>query len=351
MKLLKKSRRLFETLLVTFAKSAIPLIPRSGIIRLSQFLGLCTYTFSARSRNIAAANLNLAFGDSLSESKKREISCASFQNVSLVILDLFWFSKDSAARLEKYLKFDKSAQPLIDEAPTIIVTAHFGNWEVVSLGCGAKGLPMTSIAMPLKNSVVDQQLNQLRELTGSRIASRKGAIRTIIRALRDGQRTALVMDQNTLPSDGGFFVPFFGQAAPVSKAAGALHTRTHAKIMTTWCTPDQKGYYTVFAAPPFPADNEDLSSEQIAERITRELEAVIRKHPHFWLWSYRRWRFFRKEDNAAQYPFYAESYEDYAEYCVLAEQYHASQHSEAARQALDNSARAQKRNAQPKRHW
>ena len=285
---------------------------------------------------MAADNLDLAFGDSLTDARKRVINKASFQNFCLVLLDLFWFNRNTTERLAKYLVIDESFRSYFEGPSTIVLTAHIGNWEIINAGCGARGRPMTSIAMPTKNAFADAELKRLREKTGSEIAPRSGAIRRAIKALRDGRGTFLLVDQNTLPEEGGVFVPFFGQPVPVTKAMGALWARTGAQIMVAWCLPDENGVYTIYAKPPFPDADEESSNEEIVARVIRELEDVIREKPNYWLWSYKRWRFFRETDDQGQFPFYAQSYEQYAKYLGLLERLHAARGEEkvAAQEAV-----------------
>ena len=293
------------------AGAAIPRLSRGAVVRLSRFLGLCAYFGSGKLRRIAAANLDIAFGDSLSQLEKRAINKASFQSFSLVMLDLFWFSRDTKARLEAYLSFDPSFDHVFKGGAGINVTAHLGNWEVMNLGCGVKGYPLTTVVMPIRNAFADRELNRIRRETGVEISHRSGAIRRIMRALRAGRGAALVVDQNTLPQEGGVFVPFFGLPVPVSRVTGALWAKTNARIVAVWCVPDGKGHYTAYARPQEFASDETLTIEQIVARVTLGLEDIIRQHPQFWLWSYKRWRFYREEDPIEKYPFYAEEVEHY----------------------------------------
>ncbi|MBT3193229.1 MAG: lysophospholipid acyltransferase family protein [Verrucomicrobia bacterium] len=301
----RRIRRAFEYLLLLLGRCTIPLLPRRAILALSRGLGRCAYRFSHKLRKYAEANLDIAFEESKTPEEKRQINIASFQNFALLMLDLFWFNFRTKKRLRQYLKYDESFQILFRDPPAIVVTAHYGNWEVVSLGCGLEGHPMTSVAMPLKNPFADSELYRLRAKTGSEITSRDGAIRHVIRALRAGRGTALLVDQNVLPKEGGVFVPFFGLPVPVTKAVGSLWSRTQAKIMVSWCIPDEHGVYTVHSKTPFPEAGEDLSSDEIAARVTKGLEDIIREQPEYWLWSYRRWRYYQEGDDPSLYPFYA----------------------------------------------
>jgi KDO2-lipid IV(A) lauroyltransferase len=335
MKLRKRLRRIPEAGLVIFAKHAIPLLPRRAVVALAHFLGGAAYRFSPKLRRIAAANIDVAFGDSKSAAEKKLINRLSFNNFSILLLDLFWFGKHTEARLDKYLKFDASFDAVFKIRSAIIITAHIGNWEMIAVGCGHRGYPLTSVAMPIKNSFVNQELLALRTCTGSRIVSRTGALRDVLKALKNGRGTELVMDQNTLPEEGGIFVPFFGLPAPVSNIPGTLLSRSKSKIVTAWCVPDKNGVYTAYAGSPYPADDaSDMKREEITARMTRELEDVIRNNPSFWLWSYKRWRFYRETDDCSKFPFYSESYEGYAGYLALVKKY------DSAKAAADEALQA-----------
>jgi lauroyl/myristoyl acyltransferase len=327
-------------------KVAVRCLSRRAVLRLSRLIGFGVYTFSPLRRKFAEANLNLAFGDSLSPKEKRAINIKSFQSFSQVFIDLFWFDGRSDECLNRYLKYDESFNSIFDGNPNIILTAHFGNWELVGVACGRKGYPLTSVALEGQNPILEHALNSLRTKSGSEIVAREGAIRKIIKSLRDGRSTAFLIDHNTLPDEGGVFVPFFGLPVPVSNAAPALQARTDAKLVVTWCLPDDNGGYTVYSKPPLQIEK-SASKQEITAELTKGLEDVIRKHPQYWLWCYRRWRFFRAGDPAEKYPFYAESYEENLEFRNLIKNHRkAISNEEEARRKLSAAATARREKLQ-----
>ncbi len=307
-------RVIFEIPLLFLGRCLIPLLTRKAVIGLSRVAGSLTYKLSHKQRRVAEANVDVAFGDTKSCDEKRDIIVKSFQSFALLLLDLFWFNAFTVRRLNRFARYDDSAKILLAPAPHILLTAHYGNWEIIGLNSGHVGRAMTSIAMPLKNSFIDRELHRLRTKTGSAIAEREGGITQIVRALRNGQNTTLLVDQNTIPEAGGVFVPFFGLPAPVTRAAGALWARTKAEIVIAWCTPDENGVYTIYARPLFPEGAPSLKSDQITARSVQAIESIIREHPEYWMWSYKRWRIWREADDKSRFPFYARPYERYARY-------------------------------------
>jgi KDO2-lipid IV(A) lauroyltransferase len=324
MKLLKRVRRVLESALVLFARGSIPLLSRLAVLRLSGFLGICAYSFSPSLRRVSLANLKIAFGDSLSEPEMRVISKASFQHFCLSLLDLFWFNRNTPERMKLYFRYDSSFEAVFDGTPNILISGHLGNWEVMGLGCGQRGLPVTAVVMPSKNAFAESELARLRKHSGYTFVPREGALRHIMKALKQGGSTALLVDQNTLPDEGGMFVPFFGLPVPVTKAVGALWARTQARPVVVWCTVDAAGVYTAYAKPPVVTAEEDVSVETVTLRVTQELEGVIRDNPEHWLWSYKRWRFYRAEDSVDAFPFYAESLEQCMTFKTLVQRHQAS---------------------------
>ena len=284
------------------------MIPRRAVVGLSRILGTIAWRLSPSLRRISEANLHLVFGATLNPARCREIGCASFQSFALTMLDVFWFMRDTRRRMERYVRVDDSFLPVFERPPLIAFTGHLGNWEVMSMFCGFRGAPVTAVVMPLKNPLADRLLNRLRRRTGSQPVPRQGAVRALLKSLKAGRTVALVVDQNTSPAEGGVFMPFLGLPATVSNAPGMLWQRTRVPLLVVDCTADRHGVYTVKAGEMFPLPGEDASAEMVTARVVQELERVIRARPEHWLWSYKRWRYYREEDPVEKYPFYAKPY-------------------------------------------
>ena len=100
---LRVFRRSLEAPLMRLVLWGVPRLSRQGIRRLARVLGNGAYIFSARLRRQGMANLNLAFGEGKTQAKKRWILRGSFCTSALVMLDILWFSRDSAARADRWL--------------------------------------------------------------------------------------------------------------------------------------------------------------------------------------------------------------------------------------------------------
>ena len=301
-----------ESELSRLALRWIPSRSRRTILRLARFLGDAGYALSPSLRAVGRANLDIAFGDTKSASEKSGILRQSFRSFALVMLDTFWFSRDTEARVAANLRLDPGFDILFRPKAQICITGHMGNWELLGITMNLKGFPLVSVAAPLANPDVDEVFNSLRNVTGQQILSKHGAIRGLLKTLKSGGKVALLLDQNTRPADGGVFVRFFGLEVPVASAAAGLWAKTGAELLVGACIPQPDGTYfapapDVVSIPP-DADRDDLVAR--TQAITSALESWIRRYPQYWLWTYKRWKHLPPGANANAYPFYAKPLRD-----------------------------------------
>ncbi len=295
-----------EAALFRLAAGLIPRLSRHATLRLARCCGKLAYRVARRDRRIALANLDLAFGASRTNAERRALARASFQTFSRVMFDLLWFSRSSCERLARYVRFAPALEDWIREPkPAIFVTAHFGNWELLGQAAAARGLKLASVAKPLANPWIDAALWALRAGTGQRILPARGALKPLLRTLREGGAVALLLDQDTRPAEGGVFVDFFGVPAPISMAAGLLAFKTGAPVVPVFAKAEPDGGYACHAQEPLlpPRSPEDPAH---AQAIAAAFEAEIRKEPAQWLWMYKRWKRRRPGADWSRYPFYAD---------------------------------------------
>lgn len=302
MKLWKTIRQVGEAGLALAALAVIPWLPRWAVLVLASGLGDLGRLLDPKLRRVAQANVAMALGASRSPAEQAAILRSAYRVFALMVLDLFWFARFTRRRLRRLVRFDSSIQYYHETRPAIIVTGHFGNWEIMGIGTALLGDPISSVATPLKNRFVETLLGRMRQHTGQRIETRAGAVRAMLSTLRRGGRIAALLDQNTLPDEGGVFVRFFGLPVPVSRAAATLSQHTGVPIVIAYCLVGPGGTYNVRVQPALHLKG--LSEAQATQAILSRLESVIREHPGQWMWMYKRWKYIPAGTSAEGYPFY-----------------------------------------------
>lgn len=297
----RAARQVPEVFLFCLCMLFIPFLPRRSAVGLAKFLGRTVFRLSAKLRRIGMANLDVAFGNTITCSEKERILDASFRTFALVVMDLLWFAVFKKRRIRARVKFDPSFANYFDARPVVVATGHVGNWEIMGQAVALRGDPTVTVAAPLDNRVIDRAITRLRESTGQMLVQREGAIRRLLRVLHDGGKIALVIDQNIIPTDGGVFVKLFGLPVSMSPAASMLAAKTGAKVVFCYCVADENGDYAAHAFPVVSGSDRKKGAQAIADA----LESVIRKHPEQWLWMYKRWKFIPADLAVDAYPFYA----------------------------------------------
>ena len=309
---LKKGRRFLrsfaEVTLLVVARFVVSRLSRQAERRLARVIGFMMRLLARKSRRIALTNINIAFGESKTAAEKKRIMNDSFDHVSLVLLDYFWFSRRTEERVEKHCRADETIEQWITgDFPGVFVTAHIGNWELGGQYTALRGRAMWSVYRPIGTQKTLQTLLKFRQATGQNVIAREGAMLGMMRALRAKNIIALLLDQHTELVDGGLYLDFFGLPAAFSNAAGMLSHRLGVPVCTAGVVHDREQdiyritTYCVISSE----ETARLEPEAITEQIVSAISRMIQDHPEQWLWSYRRWKRFRAQDDATKFPFYA----------------------------------------------
>jgi KDO2-lipid IV(A) lauroyltransferase len=304
----KYLRYKLEAWVFALALGLIPTLSRKTIMRLARLGGRLGWIFARRDRRIAMANLDLAFGDTITVREKHVIVRQAFTTFSQTGLDYFWFSRDREQRMREWVVVDEAARVWMQPGKRLIgITAHFGNWEMLGWLFALHGATISSVAKPVKNPLIDAEINRIRMQSGQQIIPRDGALRALVRTLKNDGVIALLLDQDTLPAEGGAFVPFFGVPVPVSSAGAGLALKLQAPILMAFCVCQPDGRYKSYASRLFlPEEIAGMSADALTAKITMTLEEELRRNPGRWLWSYKRWKRRLPGVDAARYPYYAD---------------------------------------------
>lgn len=302
---LKKLRRIPELLAICMGYALVPLLPRRAVVAAARCLGALAFRVCGRQRRVALANLELAFGPDMPPDRKTGVVQAMYRIFALIVLDIFWFGVFTRRRIARWVHTDDSLDVYLKTKPAVVVTAHFGNWEVMGQAVALLGAPCVSVAAPLDNALVDRLMVRRRTSAGQGVVDQQGAVPALLNALRKGANVALLVDQNVLPQEGGEYVDFFKLPVPMSRAPAVLAQRTGAQVVFLYCIADNDGRYTLFGAVPRTDHNSDKGPSELTRAIADTMQRVIADHPEQWLWIYKRWKYVPEDRRVDQYPFYA----------------------------------------------
>lgn len=268
----------------------IPKIILDGFLNLFAFI---IYTFDKKHRKIAKVNLDLAYEDNMSENNKNQIIKKSYKNLLFTLAD---FVKNQGASKEEILNkvsFVNSEilQKLLDDNKKIImITAHYGNWELLSLSIAAKLTPLSVVGRDLDSEVMNKILTKNREQFDIELLSKTGAMKGMVRALKNNRPIGLLVDQNTSDSE-GLLIDFFGKKARHTATAAILAKKFDAIIIPAFIsTYDNHKSYEVKFYEPIIIDKNDDDLTKYVQAQANITQKIIENKPEEWFWLHKRWK-------------------------------------------------------------
>jgi KDO2-lipid IV(A) lauroyltransferase len=281
------------------ALTVLGFFPRTAAVWLSIGIMRIVSVILKNLRRTGLRNLEIAFPEKTGIQRKKILD-GTFENLGRVLGELSQFHKYTRSRLAEIINFeldDESkavyARNKAEGRGVLITTGHLGNWEMLVLGFAALHEPISYLARPLDNPMIDDMLNGLRTTFGNTPINKTNSAMLAIKILRDGGLLGILADVNAHPRE-GVFVPFFGVPACTTSGAATLAIRSNSLIYPTFCVceKDAKRYKFVHGSLLEPANTGDRKQDIVdtTARFTAEIESIIRKYPEQWMWIHRRWK-------------------------------------------------------------
>ncbi len=268
-------------------------MPLPVLYRVAERLGKLAYRLSRRYRTVAERNLQMAYGESLSDEERRRLVEQVFIHFAKSLMEFLvgdGLTPNDLHRMVTLVGEEHLQWCLQQGKGTLIITAHYGNWEIAARYLTqCRGYVLNVVARDADDSATTVLVNRIREIGGYRVIPRGQAARPVLQALKRNELVALLPDQNA----GDVFVPFFGRLAGTVAGPALLALRSGAPLLPVFCTRQPDNTYLFEMLPPLvvqPSEDKERDVREIMARITALIEQQIRKHPSQWLWLHNRWK-------------------------------------------------------------
>ena len=279
----------------------------------ADFLAWLAYTLAKGRRRVALENVRTAFPELAADPTAADrLVRGMFRHLLRVVIELLLLPRKLHAETwRKYLVLPQGARtlpPLLDGRAALVVTAHFGNWEMAGFALGLFGFRTYAIARVLDNPHIERFALRLRQRTGQTIIAKNDDFARLTAALKRGGKVATLADQDAGPR--GVFVDFFGRPASTHKAIALMAMEFDAVMVVMGVPRVRRADYPQRPdfdpgsplAPLFYAvrcmdviDPREYVSDPnavkaITARYTSALERLIREYPEQYFWLHRRWK-------------------------------------------------------------
>lgn len=272
----------------------IGLIPRQWAFRLGNFLGHLVFLADSKHREIVLGNLSRAFGHEKSPYEIKMLARQVFANALQIIFEIGWSLGLDKEQLMK--RFTIEGRSIIKNAceqgrGVLVLTAHFGNWELLSVVGAMLAHPLSVVYRPLDFKPLDRFFIHLRTRFGSKVIPSKRSLFALLRSLGRGEMVVLLMDQNVDWYE-GVFVDFLGHRACTNSGLALLALKTRAPVIPVFMVREKEGFIAKFL-PEIPLQqtgDQTRDLEDNTQQYNHVIESFLRRYPDQWFWLHQRWK-------------------------------------------------------------
>lgn len=246
-------------------------------------------------RELVYRNIGISFPEK-SPAEIRSIATRVYRNMAVTLIEVLRFPlvrsrEDAATLVDMDVHVDEFMRRTRNGLTgAVIVSGHFGNWELMAFAFGILAKPVTIVVKRLSNELLDRRMNELRTLRGNSVVYGNLAVRRGLRLLADGGVLAILADQSD-PS-ATYFGDFLGRRATIFSGAAFFALKAQVPLFVCMCRFAGDGKYKTEMQEINTSDltfcKEDIAI--LATRYTRVLEDYIKRWPEEWFWLHNRWK-------------------------------------------------------------
>jgi len=250
---------------------------------------------------VARENIRLAYGPRYSDRQIDNMIYRMWVHLFRMLAEVIQMQRklrlDNVVAAVAFRNKPDVVRALASGRPVIVLSGHFGNWEMAASIFGLFGFRMGVVGRDLDNPHLNSLILKFRKFTGHRPISKNGGGGEMVTLLERSGSLAMLGDQDAGPS--GLFIDYFGRRASTFKSIALLAMQYNALICVGYARRLENetlpGGWPRFelgceeVIDPLKCDTAD-AVRQITQMYTSALERVVRRAPEQYFWVHRRWK-------------------------------------------------------------
>jgi KDO2-lipid IV(A) lauroyltransferase len=271
-------------------------LPFTTALKLAGILSRLVALVDRRHRLVAEENLRHAFGDQYTDAERTALVHAVYRHFCTVLMEIIFLQRlihtTTWNRYIKLINGGRLVDRMLSGRAVMIVTGHFGNWEVGGYLTGLFGFAVHAIARKIDNPELDAYLRHIRESTGQGTLDKNEDWDKINQVLANKGVIETLGDQDA--GQKGLFVNFFNRPASTHKAVALLSLEHNAPLLVIGVArvAHPLRYHVIVDDLIMPEDYQGRPDAipAMTKRFTDALERIIRQYPEQYFWLHRRWK-------------------------------------------------------------
>ena len=276
----------------------LALLPLSCLYFISDLLFFIVCYVVRYRRKIVMKNLHAAFPEK-SEKERWRIARNFYKFMCDLFIETLKMTNISTDEIRRRIKYSNPEiyQDLYNKGIQLVIfiPGHYGNWEWIASLESTIPYHQAALYRPLRNKIFDRFFYDMRTKRGTDAIPHKLAVRAINKYKDENRPTTIcfLSDQSPQHNATIHWTNFLNQDTAVFTGAEKLSKRYNMAVVYYEVRYVKRGYYEVDIT--LVTDNPSgTTNMEITEKHVRLLEDTIRRNPHYWLWSHRRWKLKRE---------------------------------------------------------
>lgn len=288
-------------LIVRFSICFVQSISLDVCKRCSEYLAVLFYDVLRVRRKLVDSNLEHAFPEK-SLDERRSIARKMWAHLFLMVAEVAHAPRElhGSNWWERVVIENGRGMfaALQEDRPIILITAHFGNFEIGGFLLGLLGYPTFSVARKLDNPYLNDFIVDFRGRTGQFIIDKNEGFEDILDVLQNNGVMAFLADQSA--GKKGAWIKFFNRPASAYKAMALMSVQYDAPIYVCFATrrdniPLNFTMRVVDSLDPRALPDDIQTVQQITQWHASKLEEQARLAPDQYWWLHNRWKTYGKK--------------------------------------------------------
>ena len=272
------------------------LFPLESNLRTARWLARLWPRIMPRHRERAVAHLTASFGDAYTPERIGALADRCLESVTMFAVEAVCLPRlvnaETWSQYVRLVDLEETVRLIVDGRGLILVTAHYGSFELAGHLLACFGLDPAAVMRPLDNVYLNRMIVRSRQTHGMQLLDKKGATARAEELLAEGTLLAFIGDQDA--GRKGVFVDFFGRQASTYKSIGLLAITTDTPIVVAYARRQgHRARYDVGVQRvihPHEWADQDDPLRWVTQAYTSAIEAFVREAPEQYLWIHRRWK-------------------------------------------------------------
>ncbi len=263
------------------------------LYRLSDILYLIVLYLVPYRKKVVLSNLRNSF----SEKDERAIKLLQrkfyrhFCDVIVESIKMFSITKKEVIRRCR-LTNPELLKPFYEAGQHLVIVAgHYANWELAAVGFDLQTAHQSvGIYAPLKNRFFNQRIYTSRSRLGMELVAKQN-LRSFLGSLPKEPIGLLFASDQSPPKKAPtvYWTTFLNQPTAVFLGAERHAKELNWPVIFFYVRKVKRGYFE-FTGEIVEQNPRKTADGEITERHVQMLDALIREHPEYWLWTHKRWK-------------------------------------------------------------